>query len=785
MAEKAILLVLVVLLLPFIDSALGAKQSYVVYLGGQHDENLEHQLVADSHHELLESILGSKEAAKEAIFYSYTRCMNGFAARLEEEHAHALSELPRVLSVFVNRGRTRHTTSSWGFLGLDADEGGDSETEIISTPSLWRKSDYGKDVIVANLDTGVWPESESFDDTGMGPVPSRWKGICQTGTNFSAAQCNRKLIGARYFIKGYEAANGPLNISATGEFLSPRDKDGHGTHTLSTAGGNFVKKASITGYAEGIAKGGAPRARVAAYKVCWPPNPNGGECYDADILAAFDAGVHDGVDVFSVSVGSDPPLSNYFQDGIAIGAFHAVHRGKVVVCSAGNDGPTPGTVSNVSPWIITVGASSIDRQFPSSAVLGNNKTYLGESISDYRLPKKKMYPLVSSADVIAPNKNETAGQLCFLGSLDPRKVKGKIVACLRGINARVEKGEAVRMAGGLGMILCNAPVNANEVAADSHVLPATQLNAMDGAEVFDYIKSTASPVAYISHARTKLHAKPAPVMTAFSSQGPNSLTPDILKPDITAPGLNILAAYSMAASPTGLPFDRRHVPFNVVSGTSMSCPHVAGVAALLKGAHPHWSPAAIKSAIMTTAERMDNTNEAIRNASLQRAGPFNYGAGHVNPNVAGNPGLVYDLSIKDYYRFFCSLNYNSTQIKAITGKAFSCPARQPKIHDLNYPSITVSQLKGSVIVKRTVKNVAEGPATYKAKVKSPPGVLVSVEPKHLEFSKKGEEKSFRVALRAKKNSSGNYVFGSLTWKHAQYLVVSPIVVDTVTVTVLE
>lgn len=178
---------------------------------------------------------------------------------------------------------------------------------------------------------------------------------------------------------------------------------------------------------------------------------------------------------------------------------------------------------------------------------------------------------------------------------------------------------------------------------------------------------------------------------------------------------------------------------------------------------------------------MDNTNEAIKNASLQTAGPFNYGAGHVNPNVAGNPGLVYDLSIKDYYRFFCSLNYSSTQINAITGKAFSCPGRQAKIHDLNYPSITVSQLKGSVIVKRTVKNVAEGPVTYKAKVKSPPGVLVSVEPKELEFSKKGEEKSFRVELRAMKNSSGNYVFGSLTWKNAPFSVVSPIVVDIVTV----
>jgi hypothetical protein len=178
----------------------------------QHDETLEHQLVVDSHHELLGSILGSKDATKEVVFYSYTRSINGFPTRLEEQHTHALSELTQVLSVFLNQGRTLHTTTSWGFLGLDENVGGDSKTEKKNTLlSLQRKSDFGKEIIVANIDTRVWPESESFNDVGMGPVPSRWKGIYQTGTNFNATQCNRKLIGARYFIKGYEVANGPFS----------------------------------------------------------------------------------------------------------------------------------------------------------------------------------------------------------------------------------------------------------------------------------------------------------------------------------------------------------------------------------------------------------------------------------------------------------------------------------------------------------------------------------------------------------------------------------------------
>lgn len=178
----------------------------------------------------------------------------------------------------------------------------------------------------------------------------------------------RKLIGARYFHKGYAAAVGPLNSS----FDSPRDLDGHGSHTLSTAGGAFVPGANVFGQGNGTAKGGSPRARVAAYKVCWPP-VKGNECYDADVLAAFDAAIHDGADVISVSLGGEP--SSFFKDSVAIGSFHAAKKGIVVVCSAGNSGPADSTVSNVAPWLITVGASTMDREFASNLILGNGKHY--------------------------------------------------------------------------------------------------------------------------------------------------------------------------------------------------------------------------------------------------------------------------------------------------------------------------------------------------------------------------------------------------------------------------
>lgn len=150
---------------------------------------------------------------------------------------------------------------------------------------------------------------------------------------------------------------------------SARDYEGHGSHTLSTAGGNFVHDASVLGVFNGTAKGGSPKARVAAYKVCWPSINELGGCFDADILHAFEAAIQDGVDVLSLSLGGT--ASPYFDDGIAIGAFHAVRNGIVVVCSAGNHGPQPGSVSNVAPWILTVAASTLDRDFASYVQLNN------------------------------------------------------------------------------------------------------------------------------------------------------------------------------------------------------------------------------------------------------------------------------------------------------------------------------------------------------------------------------------------------------------------------------
>ncbi|XP_050279889.1 subtilisin-like protease SBT5.3 [Quercus robur] len=744
------------------------QKSYVVYLGA-HSHGPELSLVdinriTESHYEFLGSFLASHDVAKESIFYSYTRHINGFAATLDDQVAAEIAKHPKVVSVFLNKGRKLHTTRSWDFI-MELDHVGSSPSS-----SIWKKARYGEDTIIGNLDTGVWPKSKSFSDEKLGPIPSKWKGICQNDTD-SGFHCNRKLIGARYFNKGYASVVGPLNSS----FNTPRDNDGHGTHTLSTAGGNFVSGASVFGFGKGTARGGSPKARVAAYKVCWPP-VGGNECFDADIVAAFDMAIHDGVDVLSVSLGGEPTF--FFNDSVAIGSFHAVKHGIVVICSAGNSGPDAGTIVNSAPWQITVGASTMDREFNSYVILSNKVQLKGQSLSSTALPSNKFYPLISAADAKAANVSAEEALLCKNGTLDPRKVKGKILVCLRGQNARVDKGLQAQFAGALGMILANNEINGNEITADAHVLPATQVNFTNGVSIFTYINRTRSPKACITRVTTLLGTKPAPFMAAFSSKGPSTITPEILKPDITAPGVNVIAAYTEAQGPTNGIFDKRRVKFNSVSGTSMSCPHVSGIAGLLKTLHPTWSPAAIKSAIMTTATILDNDGEPVMNASYFKATPFSYGAGHVRPNSAMDPGLVYDLSVNEYLNFICALGYNETLVSIFSDDPYNCPKPPLTLTNLNYPSITVPKLSHSITVTRKLKNVGS-PGTYRADVQEPSGISVIVKPRSLKFKKVGEEKTFYVTLKVKEaKAAKDYVFGNLIWSDEKHYVRSPIVVKT-------
>ncbi|CAN6201150.1 unnamed protein product [Urochloa humidicola] len=751
-----------------------APSSYVVYLGdhprrdGVSPEEASRR-AAGSHHDLLAAVIGDREKAREAIFYSYTEHINGFAATLEPAAAAALAKHPAVVSVFPNRGRNLHTTRSWQFMGLERAAGD------VPPWSAWETARYGEDTIIGNIDSGVWPESKSFDEGEMGPIPDDWKGICQN-ENDPNFHCNSKLIGARYFNKGYAAAAGGGAAPLDDGLRTPRDQNGHGTHTLSTAGGAAVRgAAALGGYGAGTARGGSPRARVAAYRVCFRP-VNGSECFDADVLAGFEAAIADGVHVISASVGGD--AADYLEDAVAIGALHAVKAGVTVVCSASNAGPDPGTVTNVAPWILTVAASSVDREFPAFAVF-NRTRIQGRSLSETWLHGKGFYLIVNGDEVTAPGSTQKDAQACLLGSLDPEKARGKIVVCVRGAITRVEKGEAVRRAGGAAMILVNDEVSGNDLHADPHVLPAVHISYADGLTLSDYVRNSKIPSGFVIKGNTIIGTRPAPVMADFSSQGPNTVNPEILKPDITAPGVSVIAAWTGAAPPTDRPFDQRRVAFNVLSGTSMSCPHVSGIAGLIKTLHPEWSPAAIKSAIMTSATDLDADRNPILNSSRVAATPFSYGAGHVFPSRALDPGLVYDMTVVDYLDFLCALGYNATAMEAFNKGSFVCPSTVMALQDLNYPSITAHGLHAgtTTMVRRRVKSVGM-PGTYTAAVvKEPEGVHVGVTPAMLVFREAGEEKEFDVSFTVKDPVTvTGYTFGALVWSDGSHQVRSPLVV---------
>ncbi|XP_038694065.1 subtilisin-like protease SBT1.6 [Tripterygium wilfordii] len=704
------------------------------------------------------------------ILHTYDTVFHGFSAVLSPERAAFLGQNPSILAVIEDRRRELHTTRSPQFLGLRNQQG------------LWSESDYGSDVIIGVFDTGIWPERRSFSDVNLGPVPTRWKGICETGVKFGPRNCNRKIIGARFFAKGHEAgtgSGGPLGgINATAEFLSPRDADGHGTHTASTAAGRNSYRASMEGYADGIAKGVAPKARLAVYKVCWKQNG----CFDSDILAAFDAAVADGVDVISISIGGGDGISTpYYLDPIAIGSYGAVSKGVVVSSSAGNDGPNGMSVMNLAPWLVTVGAGTIDRDFPADVILGNGHKVSGVSLFSGAPLKNQMYTLVY------PGKSGVlSDSLCMENSLDPNLVRGKIVVCDRGSSARVAKGWVVKKAGGVGMILANGISSGEGLVADAHLLPACAVGSNEGETLKSYISSNTNPTATIDFKGTILGIKPAPVVASFSGRGPNGMNPEILKPDLIAPGVNILAAWTDAVGPSGLDSDTRKTEFNILSGTSMAAPHVSGAAALLKSAHPDWSPAAIRSAMLTTASLIDNRKMPMTDSSTGKPStPYDFGAGHLNLGLAMDPGLVYDITNADYVNFLCSIGYGPKVIQVITHSPAKCPAKKPLPENLNYPSITALYSTSSAKTQsktfiRTVTNVGQPNSVYRATIVSPNGVTVAVKPAKLAFTEAVKKQSFIVTVTADTRNmvlgDSGAVFGSISWSDGKHVVRSPIVV---------
>ncbi|KAL0385709.1 UNVERIFIED_CONTAM: Subtilisin-like protease SBT4.3 [Sesamum radiatum] len=446
-------------------------------------------------------------------------------------------------------------------------------------------------------------------------------------------------------------------------------------------------------------------------------------------------------------------------DSIAIGSLHAMQKGILTVHSAGNGGYFPGSVISVAPWLFTIGASSMDRGIVTKVSLGNGKTIVGKAVNPFKMNGTE-FPLVYGKDVTS-KCNETQARFCSLGCLDRKLVSGKIVLCENNNGIKVALS-----AGAAGTIV------KSRVAYDvSFVvpLPASALLIDDLKSVKYYINSTDSAKAFISTSES-IKNKNAPLVASFSSKGPNPIISDILKPDITAPGVEILAAYSPVGSASSFVPNKGPANYSILSGTSMSCPHAAGAAAYVKSVHPDWSPSAIKSAIMTTAWPMDPTKH--------KEEEFSYGAGHLNPINATNPGLVYETNEQDYIKLLCNIRYTIESIrKLFNNNSINCPKQvDATINDFNYPSISLQVKHGvpfSASFTRTVTNVGPANSTYTARINKPANFNITVEPGTLSFKQLNEKKSFVVTVKGDRITS--MISASLVWSDGIHSVRSPIV----------
>ncbi|PHT30471.1 hypothetical protein CQW23_29938 [Capsicum baccatum] len=697
-----------------------------------------------------DSSTSSKDLLSSKLVYAYTNAINGFSATLTPSELEVIKKSPGYVSSMKDISVKIDTTHTSQFLGLNSESG------------VWPKSDYGKDVIIGLVDTGIWPESKSYSDDGMTEVPSRWKGECESGTQFNSSLCNKKLIGARYFNKGLLANNPNLTISMN----SARDTDGHGTHTSSTAAGSHVEGASFFGYATGTATGVAPKAHVAMYKALWEEG-----VFLSDILAAIDQAIEDGVDVLSFSLGIDAlPLH---EDPVAIAAFAALEKGIFVSTSAGNEGPFYETLHNGTPWVLTVAAGTVDREFIGTLTLGNGVTVNGLSL----------YP---------GNSSSSESSISYVDCQDDKELQKhahKIVVCLDKNDSVSEDVYNIRNSKVAGAVFITNSTDL-EFYLQSE-FPAVFLNIQEGDKVLEYVKSDSTPNAKLEFQVTHIGAKPAPKVATYSSRGPSPSCPIILKPDLMTPGALILASWPQETPVAEVTSGKLFSNFNIISGTSMSCPHASGVAALLKGAHPEWSPAAIRSAMMTTAYILDNTQSPVQDIGLKNAAatPLAMGAGHIDPNKALDPGLIYDATPQDYVNLLCALNLTSKQIQTIT-RSSSYTCSNPSL-DLNYPSFigyfnrnsSDSDPKRIQEFKRTVTNLQDDTSVYKAKLTPMGKFKVSVVPDKLVFQKKYEKQSYKLKIEGPIIMDDLVDYGSLSWVEigGKYIVKSPIVATSIRV----
>jgi subtilisin family serine protease len=749
-------------------------------------------------------LLGNIGAANSKV-YSYRYSVNGFAARLTAGQVSRLAQSAEVERIWPDTDQYLRTNNSAAFLGLQDPVGGlRADLEL-----------RGENIVVGIIDSGIAPNHPSLLDTEdrspracrsewsrtsllglwlcMGfhrnptlarvyDPPVGFTGTCQAGPGFEPSACNNKVVGARFYLDGFLARH-ELD---PGEFRSPKDVDGHGTHIATIVAGNSVD-ASLLGTRVGRISGIAPRARVAIYKACWlKPGDTRGTCTTSDLVRAIDDAVADGVDLINYSVGS---LETDLDAPDDLALLDALDAGVLTVVAAGNDGPELDTIGSPSsaPWVLTTAASTQDGEFFDDAIEITAPADLASAIvmreASFTPPLTVEDPieeqLIAADDGVGTRNGTAAGSI--RDACEPlansAEIDGRVALVERGgCEFQVKIGNA-EDAGAIAVVVYEntGPPSVMNGDSGSVGIPAVMIGNEDGQMLVDRLAADAEvddfetddePVTVRLARGIFASVSGSPnVVADFSSRGPSLSDANFIKPDVTAPGVDILGGQTPDVA-NGL----RGELYQYMSGTSQSAPEVAAVAALLKEAHPAWSPSAIKSALMTT------TYVEVDRADGEPADAFDMGAGHIDPNRAVDPGLVYDSSFEDHAAYLCGLPEPPF---AAADCAAHLADRTTSAVDLNLPSIGAAELISGDIVRRRVTNVGP-PASFTAEIIEPPDLDVVVEPPTLVL---GTDETAEFTLRFVDQGAERelWSFGELAWANATHRVESPLAVKPVTV----
>jgi subtilisin family serine protease len=585
-----------------LDARSAESRAYLAFL----------EQVQREHLDLMESAL----ARSIDVVFSYRAAGNGVAVAMDAQEAALVAQLPGVARVRPDQ-----------LYPLDTDRG----PTWIGAPAIWNGTatggtggTKGEGIVIGDIDTGINMHHPSYSDTPADGYTytnrngsGNFEGWCDPGNpNFSASYaCNDKLIGAWDFVEAV-----PGIVEADG----PEDDNGHGSHTSSTAGGNTLDGPFISGV--------APHASIIMYDACYTNAQGQGLCPGAATSAAIDQATMDGVDVINYSIGGG--TSPWAGDSDTF-FLNAVNAGVYVAASAGNSGPGANTTGHIGPWVGTVANAThdrVDNQVDVAGMSGGTSPpadITGSSMTDAYGPA----PIVYAGDY---SNGDVDPEQCLNPFPPGTWTNGEIVVCDRGTIARVLKGQNVADGGAGGMVLANITGGTQTVVADPHIIPASHVATADGDAIRTWLASGSGHMASLTQSVLILNPAQADVLNASSSRGPSGL--DIIKPDLAAPGTNILAAVNAnaVAGYSG-------PAFALFTGTSMSSPHTAGSAALVRAVHPTWTPSQIKSALMLTAD-----TDMRKENGVTAADPHDMGSGRVDLNLAAEVGFVLDETHANY-----------------------------------------------------------------------------------------------------------------------------------------